>query len=212
MVQHLGLFLLFLLSFNVSAQDERYYRQILNGELPSQGQNMKETQEHQFNVKGAAYNVDLNGDGFEEIIQPQKRDGVDWLEIKDSTKRKIFEAKLLAVGGDSVIYKIKLAQLSATTKVLVIYLDEGQTSGRRFESTARIFLLTMDNNDFTTFRLTQGPHHFHEKEGQRDQYWRKNYSVDIRDVDNNGTRDVVVEFNHIQRIMLYAGRGEWTRL
>lgn len=211
-MQHLGLLLLFLVTFNVSAQDERYYRQILNGELPLQGQSLAETREHQFNVKGAAYNVDLNGDGFEEIIQPQKRDGVDWLEIQDSTKRKVFEAKLLAVGGDSAIYKIKLAQISKTTKVLVIYLDEGQTSGRRFESTARIFLLTLDNNDFATFRLTQGPHHFHEKEGQRDQYWRKSYSVDIRDVDQNGIRDVVVEFNHIQRIMQYLGRGEWTRL
>lgn len=212
MVQHLGLFLLFLLTFNVSAQDERYYRQILNGELPTQGQNIKETQEHQFNVKGASYNVDLNGDGFDEVIQPQKRDGVDWLEIQDSTKRKIFETKLLAIGVESVIYKIKLAQLSEKTKVLILFLDEGQTSGRRFESTARIFLLTFDNNDFSTFKLTQGPHHFHEKEGQRDQYWRRNYSVDIRDVDKNGIRDVVVEYNHIQRIMLYLGRGEWNRL
>lgn len=212
MVQHLGLFLLFLLSLNVSAQDERYYRQILNGELPLQGQSIKEAQEHQFNVKGAAYNVDLNGDGFEEIIQPQKRDGVDWLEIQDSTKRKIFETKLLAQGVESVIYKIKLAHLSTTSKVLIIYLDEGKTSGRRFESTARIFLLTFENNDFSTFKLAQGPHHFHEKEGQRDQYWRKDYSVDVRDVDQNGVRDVVVEFNHIQRIMLYLGKGEWSRL
>ncbi len=211
MVQHLGLFLLFLLSFNVSAQDERYYRQILNGELPSQGLSHKETQEHQFNVKGASYNDDLNADGFEEIIQPQKRDGVDWLEIQDSTKRKIFEAKLLAQGSESVLYKIKLAQISEKTKVLILYLDEGKTVGRRFESTARIFLLTLDNNDFSTFKLTQGPHHFHEKEGQRDQYWRKSYSVDVRDVDKNGIRDVVVEYNHIQRIMLYLGRGEWSR-
>ena len=211
MLQKLGLFLIFTLSLTVSGQDERYYRQILNGELPESGQEIKEVQEHQFNVKGASYSVDLNGDGFEESLQPQKRDGVDWLEIKDSSQRKLFEAKLLAMGGESVIYKIKLAQISPTTKLLVLFLDEGKSSGRRFESTARIFLLTFDNNDLSTLKLTSGPHHFHEKEGQRDQYWRRNYSVEIKDVDGNGVRDVIVEFNHIQRIMLYQGKGEWVR-
>jgi hypothetical protein len=211
MVQHLYLFLIFLISFNISAQDERYYRQILKGELPSFNQDAKEDQEHQYSVLGAFYTVDLNGDGVEEIIQPQKRDGVDWIEIKDSSKRKIFEAKLLAMGGESHIYKIKMAQISQKTKLLLIYLDEGRTVGRRFESTARIFLLTFDNNDLSTMQITEGPHYFHEKEGQREQYWRRDYAVEIRDVDQNGTRDVIVQFNHIQRIMIYKGKGEWER-
>lgn len=212
MVHHLGLFLLLSLSFTAFAQDERYYRQILNGELPSMGQEIKEPQEHQFNVKGAGYTVDLNDDGIEEVIQPQKRDGVDWIEIKDSSQRKVFESRLLAMGGESVIYKVKLAHISKTTKLLVLFLDEGKSEGRKFESTGRIFLLTFDNNDLSTMSITRGPHHFHEKEGQRDQYWQKDYSVEIRDVDKNGVRDVVVQFNHIQRIMLYKGRGDWDRL
>jgi len=212
MVHHLGLFLIFSLSLSVFAQDERYYRQILNGELPKLGQEIKEFQEHQFSVKGASYTIDLNNDGIEEVIQPQKRDGVDWIEIKDSSQRKIFDAKLLAMGGESVIYKAKLAYISSTTKLLMLYLDEGKTAGRRFESTARIYLITFENNDLSTMRITTGPHHFHEKEGQRDQYWHRDYSVELRDVDKNGVRDVVVEFNHIQRIMLYKGKGEWERL
>ena len=212
MVHQIGLFLIFTLSLTAFAQDERYYRQILNGELPSFGQDIKEVQEHQFNVKGASYSIDLNNDGIEEVIQPQKRDGVDWIEIKDSTNRKIFDAKLLAMGGESVIYKAKLAYLSLTTKLLILYLDEGKTNGKKFESTARIYLLTFENNDLEKISITTGPHHFHEKEGQRDQYWQRDYSVEVRDVDQNGIRDVVVQYNHIQRIMLYAGRGEWLRL
>nr|MBA2405229.1 hypothetical protein [Bdellovibrionales bacterium] len=212
MVHQLRLFLIFSLCWSAFAQDERYYRQILNGELPLLGQEIREVQEHQFNVKGASYTFDLNDDGMEEIIQPQKRDGVDWIEIKSLLQTKIFEAKLLAMGGESVLYKVKVAHLSKTTKVLILFLDEGKTNGRRFESTARIFLITFDNNDLTTMHITQGPHHFHEKEGQREQYWRKDYSVDVRDVDKNGVRDVVVEFGHIQRVMLYMGKGEWERL
>lgn len=212
MVQHLGLFLFLIFSLSSWAQDERYYRQILNGELPKLTEELKDVQEHQFNVKGASYSVDLNGDHFNETIQPQKRDGVDWIEIRDNSQRKVFESKLLAMGGESSIYKIKMGQLSDKSKVLVLFLDEGKTAGRRFESTARIFLISFDNNDFSTMRMTQGPHFFHEKEGQRDQYWRRTYEVEIRDVDKDGVRDVIVEFNHIQRILRYQGRGEWERL
>ena len=212
MVHHLGIFLLFTLSLSVFAQDERYYRQILKGELPNFSQDIGEVQEHQFNVKGATYSVDLNGDGIEEMIQPQKRDGVDWIEIRNTTQRKIFEAKLLAMGGESSIYKAKLVYLSSTTKLLMLFLDEGKTSGRRFESTARIYLVTFENNDLSTMKITTGPHHFHEREGQRDQYWERDYSVEIRDVDKNGVRDVVVQYNHIQRIMVYKGNGNWDRL
>ncbi len=211
-MQHLGLFLIFILSLPSWAQDERYYRQILNGELPKLTEEAKDIYEHQFNVKGASYSVDLNGDQFNEIIQPQKRDGVDWIEIRDNSQRKVFEAKLLAMGSESSLYKIKLAQISEKTKVMVLFLDEGKTAGRRFESTGRIFLISYDDNDFSTMRLTQGPHFFHEKEGQRDQYWRKSYDVEIRDLDKNGVREVIVEFNHIQRIMRYLGKGEWERL
>ncbi len=212
MVHHLGIFLLFTLSLSVFAQDERYYRQILKGELPNFSQDIGEVQEHQFNVKGATYSVDLNGDGIEEMIQPQKRDGVDWIEIRNTTQRKIFEAKLLAMGGESSIYKAKLVYLSSTTKLLMLFLDEGKTSGRRFESTARIYLITFENNDLSTMKITTGPHHFHEREGQRDQYWERDYSVEVRDVDKNGVRDVVVQYNHIQRIMVYKGNGNWDRL
>ena len=146
------------------------------------------------------------------MIQPQKRDGVDWIEIRNTTQRKIFEAKLLAMGGESSIYKAKLVYLSSTTKLLMLFLDEGKTSGRRFESTARIYLITFENNDLSTMKITTGPHHFHEREGQRDQYWERDYSVEVRDVDKNGVRDVVVQYNHIQRIMVYKGNGNWDRL
>ena len=212
MVHYLGLLLIISFCLPSFAQDERYYRQILNGELPKLGQEIRESQEHQFNVKGASYSIDLNDDGIEEVVQPQKRDGVDWIEIKDSSQRKIFDSKLLAMGGESVIYKAKFARLSPTVKVLMLFLDEGKTSGRRFESTARIFLITFENNDLATMQITSGPHHFHEKEGQRDQYWLRDYSVEVRDIDKNGVRDIVVEFNHIQQIMIYKGKGDWLRL
>jgi hypothetical protein len=212
MVHHLKLFLLFLLTFKAYGQDERYFRQILKGETPNLSLQSSEFKTRELNVDGASYHVDLNGDGIEEIIRPQKKDGVDCIEIRDSSSRIVFESKLLAIGGDSAIYKIKLAQLSKEVKVLILFLDEGQSTGKKFENLGRIFLLTLENNDLSKMKMKMGPHHFHEKEGQREQYWRRDYSVEVRDLDHDGVRDIIVEYNHIQRIMRYKGKGEWERL
>ena len=94
----------------------------------------------------------------------------------------------------------------------MLFLDKGKTVGRRFESTARIFLLSFENNDLSTLSLTMGPHHFQEKEGQREQYWRRDLKVSIRDVNGDGVRDIIVEYNRIQRIMTYKKFGVWERL
>ena len=193
------------------AQDERYYRQIFSGDLPKLTQDIEEKAEAQFNVRGSSYRIDLNGDKLEEIIEPQKRDGVDWIVIRNSSKTKIFEAQLLAMGAESHIYKIKIVDISKNAKSLIIYLDEGVTKGKRFESTARIFVLTFENQDLSKMWIEQGPHFFHEKEAQREQYWRKNYNVNVYDIDGDGTREIAIQYNHIQRIMRYKGNGEWKR-
>ena len=207
-----GIFLLFLMiSGPARAQDERYYRQIFSGELPKISEDILENSESQFNVKGPSYRIDLDGDKIEEIIEPEKRDGVDWLVIRNSSRTKIFEAQLLAMGFDSIIYKIKIVDISKKAKSLVVYLDEGITKGKRFESTARIFVITFENNDLSKIWIDQGPHFFHEKQSQRDQYWRRNYTVNIYDIDGDGTKEIAVQYNHIQRIMRYKGNGEWKR-
>ena len=212
MVHH-WLFLLVLLVYSGLgfSQDERYFRQILTGELPKLGEEHKETFLPQFNVQGASYRYDLNGDGFEESIIPQKRDGVDWLEIRDPSQRKIFEGKMLAMGSESAIYKIKLVNLSRKVKAAIVFLDEGSTKGKRFESTGRFYVLSFEDNDLNNISMTEGPHFYHEKEAQREQYWRRDYNVNVYDVDGDGVREIAVMYNHIQRIMKYKSRGEWER-
>ena len=213
MVHHTFFFaLFFLVSLGSFAQDERYYRQILGGDLPKLNQESKESTISQFNVNGSSYKFDLNDDKLEETIEPQKRDGVDWLEIRNSSGTKIFEAKLLAMGANSEIYKIKVVHLSKTLKAAIIFMDEGVIRAKRFESTARIFVISFENNDLATMSITEGPHFFHEKEGTREQYWRRDYMVNIYDIDGDGTREIAIMYNHIQRIMKYRGRGEWDRI
>lgn len=202
-------FFIILLSGNLFAQDERYFRQIFSGDLPKSEERSKPGT--LMTVSGPDYRLDLNRDGVEEILEPQKRDGVDWLEIRNTSQNKIFEAKLFAMGGASTLYKIRLVDLSPKVRALILFLDEGITKGKRFESTARFYVLSFEDNDLSKISLSEGPHYFHEKEGQRDMYWRRDYNVNIHDIDQDGTKEISVEYNHIQRIMKYKGKGSWER-
>ncbi len=204
----LGLFLLG--SADIFAQDERYYRQILTGELPVTAE-PKESFVRNYLVKGSEYMVDLDGDGIEEIIQPEKRDGIDYLTILNSSRGKIFSAKLFASGGDSAIYKIRMVNLTPKVKTLIIFLDEGSTKGLRFESVARIYFLSYEDNKLDTLKLNPGPHIYHEKEAQRDQYFRRQFLVDVKDLNHDLKREVIVHFGHIQYVYEYKGSGEWSK-
>ena len=64
--------------------------------------------------------------------------------------------------------------------------------------------------DLKKMVLTAGPHIFHEKEAQREQYYRRDYQVNIYDIDGDGVREIAVQYNHIQRIMKYEN-GIWNR-
>lgn len=204
-------FCLFLLgSGDIFAQDERYYRQILTGELPKTD-TPKESFVRNYLVKGAEYMVDLDGDGIEEIIQPEKRDGTDYLNILNSSRASIFSAKLFATGGNSWIYKLRLVHLTPRVKTLIVFLDEGSTRGLRFESTAKIYFLSFEDNKLSTLTMNPGPHIYQEKEGQRDQYWRREMVVDVADLNKDLKREIIVHFGHIQHIYEYMGSGNWAK-
>ncbi len=214
MVHYLRFVMIFLLFLgSVEAQDERYYRQMLSGALPEMNADkMKSNGKVHFSLSSPAYRIDLNSDGTEEYIKTIKRDGVDWLQITDFSGRKIFEQKLFAMGAQSVIYKIRFSQISDDVKALVVFLDEGKTHSVRFESTARIYVVSFEKNNLDSMKLSVGPHFYHEKEAQREQYWRRHYQVNLVDFDGDGIKEISVQYNHIQRMMKYVGRGEWIRL
>lgn len=213
MVQQILLFfILGAVSFPGLAQDERFYRQMLAGEIPAVKTEVEDSPITPISVEGPFYQIDLDGDGIAEKIRPSKLNGVDWLMIYNSSRGKIFDAKLVPMGGESHIYKVRLVHLSKNTKALIIHLDEGHTRGQFFESTARIFVLTYENNDLSTLSLAEGPHFFHEVEKHPDRYTRREYRIDVTDLDGDGVREIIVHYNHIQRIMIYKGKGVWQRL
>ncbi len=194
------------------AQDERYFRQILKGEEVIAPVETDARLVRIFSIPGPVYKVDLNDDGIEESIQPFKIDGVDWIEIRNTSEKKLLTEKLFAMGAKSNLYKIKIVHLSPKLKALMLFLDEGSTEDKRFESTARLFIVSYENNDLTTMKISQGPRFFQEREANREQYFRRDYVVNVKDLDNDGTREITVQYLHIQRIMKYAGFGKWTEI
>lgn len=210
MVQQTLVLIILLFSTLSYGQDERYYRQILTGELPKMNQQFLYTPTSQFSVLGPEYRVDLDGDGIEEIISPEKLDGVDVINIANSLGSVVFKGKIPSNGAGSVIYKIRFVNISVNVKALLVFIDEGATQSKKFESTARFVVLTFENNDYRKITVSLGPHIFHEKEAQREQYFRRDYQVNIYDLDNDGTREIAVQYNHIQRIMKYEN-GIWNR-
>jgi hypothetical protein len=192
------------------AQDERFWRKMITGELNEEA--VKEPEIPKWVFTSPSYQFDLNNDGREESIQLVKRDGIDWIDILGHDKTQLFSGKLWALGVNSSVYRLRLIDLSPTVRVIVIFLNEGKTEAKHLEATARLYFLTFENKDFSTFKLTQGPRYWHEYESVREQYWRRLHSFNVKDYNGDGVKDLAVEFNHIQSIWMYQGQGLWKSL
>jgi len=191
----------------VGAQDERFWRKLLSGELTEEVVKTPEAPKWVF--ASPVYRLDMNSDGKDESIQVLKRDGMDWLDITGHDGTQLLQAKLWAMGSGSGIYRLRLLDLSKTVRAMVIFLYEGKTESRKLESSARLYFLTFEGKDLKTMKVAAGPRYWHEFEGVREQYWRRLYSLNIVDYNGDGTKDINVEFNHMQSIWMYQGQGLW---
>ncbi len=116
--------LIFTLIFSTSAlsQDERFFRKIFTNEL---NLGLSETHSPKIEVSTPEYLVDITRDGQMERIVALKRDGLDYIQIKDHFGRVKFDRKLPAKGVDSKLFKIQLKTISPTVDVLLLHYYEG---------------------------------------------------------------------------------------
>lgn len=206
------LFILFFLFFVFHStsygQDERFFRKIFTDELHEK----EESPAFKIKVATPSYNVDLDRDGVAEKIVALKKDGLDFFQILDRSGATIFEAKLDAKGVESVLYKAHLKTLSKNVDALILYFDEGNSGSTVFQSTARIYILTIENRNLKTVYFERGPAFFYEKETMDFFYARRHYNVNVIDYNKDGVKEVSVSYNKIQRILFYKGKGRWSQL
>jgi len=192
------------------AQDERFWRKLLTGELTREQLKVPEAPKLVFSTP--RYEFDLNGDGKNESIAVLKRDGLNVIEIYSHEKEQIFSGTITGVGVESKIYRLRLVDVSKKSRALLVHFFEGKTQSRYFESTARIYFITFKTDNLSKMSFQKGPQYWHEYEAPRDQYWRRKYAVNVMDLDKDGTNEVFVNFNSSQSIWKYQDTGLWIEL
>lgn len=201
------LFILFLFaSLSIWGQDERYYRKVYSGELVDE---TSQILKQKISVKSPNYRLDLNRDGFDEIINTEKRDGSDYFIIKDHFGRVILEKKLSAIGAGGVVYRVQLKTISSNTDALIIHYYEGAIDATNFVATARLYFLTVTNKDLRRLNFYKGPHFFNETENFPNKYSIKRLSVNTVDYNKDGVKEISVSFKNISRVYFYLAEGVW---
>lgn len=199
-----------ILSFgSLNAQDEKAFRDILL--YQKKDTNTKEIGKEFVKTRSERYVIDLNNDQRPDSFYTVKKDGKDLITFFDHKKRKVYSYSFDAHGPWSRIFRIQIREISKKTKVFLIYFYEGLNRYLEVKGTARLYFLTLDNNDFKTFSMFKGPLVWTEKRDRKDSYLKRKYEVSMFDYDNNGMREISVKFRDISRVFTYIGNGTWAK-
>src|SRR5690606_35768835 len=173
---HEGIFSILACVFSacVIAQDERFVREMLSGDLSGTPISDKKEKVH-FHAISPFYEIDLDGDDRVEYIVIEKVDSKDWLHIHSYNKERIFSMQFVPKGFESDVYRINLRQISDKTKVLLISYYEGYNQAENFLSSARLYLASWDNNDLKTISHHRGPMIWEEFANTKKHYHQRPY-------------------------------------
>ncbi|MFZ4712357.1 MAG: hypothetical protein ACOYL6_01480 [Bacteriovoracaceae bacterium] len=205
----IGIFLfIFLQSCPIWAQDERFFRQIFTGELGKEQAKLRK--DYKWVAESPEHKLDLDGDGVAESLKVLKRDGENWLELSGKLGQPFYSVKIEAKGKDSSLFRINLVSLSSTVKVLLLSFYEGFTHYKQFNGTARLFLLSFEDNKLEQISFSTGPSFWLEREKVSDQYFKRLYSIDVNDLNGDKTKEIIVSFNRSNRALAYRGKGQFS--
>ncbi len=198
-------------SFIAHAQDERYFRKMLTGEV---GKKIKDGNElvPKLKVESRLYQMDLGGDAALEGMVYEKKDGQDWFHIVNAQGQDIRAFKLDAMAADSQLYKINFRNLSNRTKLLILNFYEGKNAYLGFDGRARLYFITIDDKDLSKISFFKGPTFFQEFAGYRDHYHQRFYETELIDFNNDGINEVRVRHNGNIWVYFYKDFGKWATL
>ena len=190
-------------------QDEKFFRDIFTGDLAKKPEETVSEKKYTNLFHSPEYLIDLNNDGIEQAVVIVKRDGDDWVDIFDQYKEKLFSYKFEEKGIYSTVYRIVRKRLNDKTVVLIFYYFEGETNYINFESSARIYLLTIDNKDLKSMSMFKGPSIFEEFKSYRSDYHLRNYKNAVIDLALRENRQLIVKYRGMSQVFMYAGNGKW---
>lgn len=184
-------------------------RQLLSGDLIPGGRPTPKPEPH-FNVVSKLHEIDLNQDDRVESIVLEKRDAEDWLHIHAYDRSRIFSLQLIPTGFKSDVYRVNLRQISNKTKVLLVHYYEGHNQGKNFKGTARLYIISWDDNDLSTLASFRGPEIWEEFKDDKIHYHQRPQHVTLFDLDSDGVREISVRHHLNPQVVRYLGNGKWT--
>lgn len=203
---------LMVLQSGVNAQDERFFRELLTGDLPQESTSLKR-KVSKWMASSPLYKIDLNDDGELEEVLIEARDGTHWATVYGRNQQKLHTFAFETVGGGAHVYKVLVKRLSRTAKALLFYFYEGELQTTNFDSRVRLYFMAFDSNDLRFTELYKGPIVWTEHvDGRRDNYTRRKYVVNVKDFNGDGVKEVAVRHHLTSRIYFYTGRGNWKAL
>lgn len=205
----LGVAIILQFSSLAQAQDERFTRGLLSGDLTRIVTPQNESK-YNYRVRSPYYEVDLNGDHKNESFVVEKKDGEDWVYVFNYQKIKIYSFKLDAGGAHSRLYRITSKSLSQNSKVYVLHFFEGVTQFLKFRSQARFYFLTIDNNNLASISTYKGPAFWEEfKSFKHNHYHQRKYELTAVDLNLDGVKELTLSYNDTRRVYFYKGNGSW---
>ena len=202
-----------LISGHCLAQDEKFIRDLLTLDFTTgKVQKGPDRDNAHWVVDSPLYSIDLNNDGFKDSLQISKVNGEDWFQVLDNNQRIAFQMKLAKQGRQSKLYKVSIKKIAEKTILMVLYFYEGFSLFTEFDSSGRLYFLTMENNNFATLKSYEGPRYWDEKERKIEHYHQRIYSVNVEDINSDGTKEVIFSYNLIKRVYFYRGEGNWNEI
>ncbi len=193
---------------NISfAQDEKFYRELLHGELNVT--KVESSKPASFTVDQDFYAFDLNNDHFDEYLSYRLKDGVPYLTLYDHSKNLILEKKLQPVGAHARPLKYRVVDLAPKIRIVIIYFDEGQNAGYGFHKTVSLYFLSLNWDQLRLSELSKGPVIFEEKQIHREQYYRRTYGVHLIDFNQDGIKEIAASYHGHEQIYQYVRPGQW---
>ncbi len=202
------------LSFAGQAQDERFFRRILSGDLIEAERGEVKEKTYHFVSKTPLYEIDLNRDGKSEALAYEIKDGEHWLHIYSGlgAKKILFSQKLEVAGKEATLFKIAVRDVSPSVRVMLLFFYEGNSQYLEFNGTGRIYMVTWEHDDLKTLSMTQGPAFWQEREERNRGYYQRKYEVELFDFNKDNIKEIVVKHGFITRVLMYLGKGNWRQL
>jgi hypothetical protein len=90
-----------------------------------------------------------------------------------------------------------------------LYYYEGLSKYTEMQSTSRIYAITIDNDNLKSLTAFKGPSVYEEHKSLKGHYHLRNYQVYLQDLNNDGTKELIVKFRETSQVFIYDGNGKW---